>query len=243
MEQDQRGPPAQFFILSSPNEGENGQLSCPHHGCDGTMFSEWHSDAVCTVCHSRFASEHALSRHVRASGHQVWRCRKAGCEFEGFEFESCAAYQLHSLSDVHLGRRRRGDGKDEEVEDDDIYGSNSRDAKGKVDTNHERSVIVDDYDDVSSFLCLEPCCAAYKTKGWSKGAFSRHVHGLGHSKAVSAGESLKGMELSPSELASRQAIFRELRCDEQGCALYGHCLVSAVNYFNHVEAHVRHARG
>ncbi|RCI13165.1 hypothetical protein L249_1153 [Ophiocordyceps polyrhachis-furcata BCC 54312] len=199
--QDTRCPPAQFFILSSPNEKENGQLSCPHQGCDGTLFFS------------------AADRHARASGHQVWSCRRAGCELEGVEFESCAAYQLHSLSGAHLGRCR--DGKQEEEEDDDddddddIYGSTKGAKGGAAGKNHGQSLLSPDGNDDSSFLCLEPCCPAYKTKGWGEATLSRHVHSPGHSKAVSAGESLKGMDLSPSELASLQATFRFVPCGER----------------------------
>ncbi|RDA85277.1 hypothetical protein CP532_2336 [Ophiocordyceps camponoti-leonardi (nom. inval.)] len=212
-DKEKTGPPAQFFILSSPNEKENGKLSCPDQGCDGTAFLS------------------AADRHARASGHQLWACRRRGCEFEGVVFDSCAAYQVHSVSGIHLGRGG-GDhqtrGGDEE--DDDIYGSDDKERDTKRagnDKNHRQTsspnstATVDDYDsDSDSFLCLEPCCPSYKTKGWGKGTFIRHVHNLGHSKAVSAGESLRAMNLSSSELASRQAVFRELRCDERGmCAL------------------------
>ncbi|PHH61003.1 hypothetical protein CDD81_969 [Ophiocordyceps australis] len=101
------GPPPGYFVLSSPNEGENGRLSCPHQSCDGFVFTsaqqcveheaEWHVGPYeCAECLSKFASGPALTRHALATGHQRWVCNKRGCVFAGVDFGRYAEYEAHA---------------------------------------------------------------------------------------------------------------------------------------------------
>ncbi|KMQ81584.1 hypothetical protein RF55_25865, partial [Lasius niger] len=104
---DNMEPPPGYFVLASPNDGENGTYACPDDGCDGVVCGsiqdchmhnkEWHSPPyTCAECEANFASDPALSRHAKATGHPRWICQRDGCELRGVEFESHLTYRAHT---------------------------------------------------------------------------------------------------------------------------------------------------
>ncbi|PHH80502.1 hypothetical protein CDD80_1269 [Ophiocordyceps camponoti-rufipedis] len=62
----ENGPPAGFFILSSPNAGENGQLGCPDTSCDGMAFL---CLEPCCPSYNKDFTETRYKVHMHSRGH------------------------------------------------------------------------------------------------------------------------------------------------------------------------------
>ncbi|PHH93125.1 hypothetical protein CDD83_505 [Cordyceps sp. RAO-2017] len=235
---DESVPPAGFFVLDSPNDGESGTLSCPHPGCDGFAFGtpeechlhlrEWHAPPYeCTQCDASFAAQPSLTRHVKATGHQRWRCEREGCELKGVDFGSYLSYGTHAVhSHPNLEGGDGGQGA----------ASAAAASSGDEDWLSEASPAAE-----AIFMCLEPSCRLYAKPWTSPARYAAHIKSCGHRGAVEAGESLRGRNLSIAELEMRYEAMRELRCDVEACPQYGRSMKTSTAYHNHIQTWVHRA--
>lgn len=218
-------PPPGYLVVASPNDGESGTYACPYDGCDGVVCGsvddchahdrEWHAPPYsCAECGAGFAAYPALSRHIKASGHQRWACQNEDCASKGVEFDGHLSYHLHIMSSgAHRCLAPAGEDGDGESTADGLSECPS----------------------VEEFICLERCCAHYMRTFSTERMFDVHANGNGHRGAVKGGESLLRQGLSTADLEAKQEAMREFRCDRKGCPLFGHCLSTSHSYANHVQ--------
>ncbi|PNY25885.1 Uncharacterized protein TCAP_04177 [Tolypocladium capitatum] len=234
--------PPGYFVLTSPNDGETGTYTCPHDGCDGvvcgsiddchTHHKEWHSPWYsCAECGASFAAFPALSRHIKASGHQRWACRNHDCEWNGIEFDGYLGYHAHVMSArAHGYLTTAGEDRDD-VHAEHGRGDSYDDGGSDVDMSDGPS----ECPSADEFVCIEACCSQYMKRFLTDRLFDMHVNSKGHRCAVAGGESLLQQGLPTADLEAKQEAMREFRCAVEGCPSFGHCLSTSHSYFYHIQ--------
>ena len=231
-------PPPGYLVWTTPNDGEYGTYTCPSYdGCDGIVCDnieecyahekEWHSSPYsCAECSTSFAAYTALSRHIKASGHQQWVCHNAECELKGVTFDSHVSYYAHIInSSAHLQFIPPRENMNLELVEE------LSDNESDVDMTDGLS----ECPSLDGFICLEPCCSAYLRRFSTECVFQVHINSRGHDFAAKREESLLRQDLPAAELQAKQEAMREFRCDVKGCALFGCCLSTSQAYANHIQ--------
>ncbi|KAF7557843.1 hypothetical protein G7046_g5962 [Stylonectria norvegica] len=238
----------EYYVVSSPNEAENGFFSCPHLGCDGRTFDtsnecvdhevNWHSGPyTCPECDAEFAAEPALARHARGSGHSIKMvCSKVGCGSEGVAFTSRGAFVAHLVDPAHQGFEQS---MFEPMEETIAASRPDAEADPKPRATPGKSIEVKRPQ--NDYICREACCDRFGTDFRCKSEFQRHANIGKHILATKIGKVLE-RKASKGDLEAEQEAIRNLRCNGEECADYGKVFSTYKSYVHHI-GKIQHRTG